>query len=336
MMRRAWVGSGDDIAVVRQCELAGVSRATIYAQKAPAPVDDRDLLVSRLIDEEYTRHPFYGTRRMVVFLGKAGHLVNRKRVQGLMREMGLAGMAPGPNTSRQHPEHKVYPYLLRGVPIVRPNQVWSTDITYIRLAHGFVYLVAIIDWYSRQVLSWRISNSMEAVFCVDCLEDALRIHGKPEIFNSDQGAQFTSAAFTGVLEREKIVISMDGRGRVFDNIFVERLWRNVKYEDVYLKGYATIGELMVGLTKYFIFYNGERPHQALGNQTPDAVYATAQGGGAIIIDKFLRVAAESPVSLRSTEDSAATDTPSTTTATTHSKAKPGQRRSAVCAVRCTA
>ena len=158
------------MAVVQQCVLAGVSRATVYAQKQPRPVDDRDLLHSRLIDEEYTRHPFYGTRRMVVFLLTVGHTVNRKRVQRLMRQMGLAGMAPGPNTSRPHPEHKVYPYLLRGVPVVRPNQVWSTDITYIRLARGFVYLVAVIDWYSRKVLSWRISNSMEAVFCVDCLE----------------------------------------------------------------------------------------------------------------------------------------------------------------------
>ena len=336
MTRQAWVGGGDGIAVVRQCELAGVSRATVYAQKILRPVDEWDLLHSRLIDEEYTRHPFYGTRRMVVFLRTVGHQVNRKRVQRLMREMGLAGMAPGPNTSRKHPQHKVYPYLLRGVPIVRPNQVWSTDITYIRLAHGFVYLVAIIDWYSRRVLSWRISNSMEAVFCVDCLEDALRSHGKPEIFNSDQGAQFTSAAFTEVLEREKIVISMDGRGRVFDNIFVERLWRNVKYEDVYLKGYATIGELMVGLTKYFVFYNGERPHQALGDKTPDVVYHTAQGGGAIIVDKFLRAAQEPPVPLRSTGGSCAADTDSTTTATTKAKTTSGQRRPAVNAVKCTA
>ena len=340
MTRRGWVDSESDVAVVRQCELAGVSRATVYAQKAPSPIDQSDLLYSQLIDEEYTRHPFYGTRRMVVFLSKAGHVVNRKRVQRLMRAMGLAGMAPGPNTSRKHPEHKVYPYLLRGVPIVRPNQVWSTDITYIRLAHGFVYLVAIIDWYSRRVLSWRISNSMEAVFCVDCLEDALRIHGKPEIFNSDQGAQFTSAAFTGVLEREKIVISMDGRGRVFDNIFVERLWRNVKYEDVYLKGYATIGELMVGLSKYFAFYNGERPHQALADKTPDEVYRTAQGGGALIVDKFLCAVEKSSVSLRSTTDSSTATASSTatpeTTPTTKSKAKPGQRRPAANAVRRTA
>ncbi len=338
MTRQAWIGPANDVAVVRQCELAGVSRATHYAQRVARPVDEADRLVSRLIDEEYTRHPFYGSRRMVVFLGKAGHPVNRKRVQRLMREMGLVGMAPGPNTSRKHPEHKVYPYLLRGLPIVRLNQVWSTDITYIRLAHGFVYLVAIIDWYSRRVLSWRISNSMEAVFCVDCLEDALRMHGKPEIFNSDQGAQFTSAAFTGVLEREKIVISMDGRGRVFDNIFVERLWRNVKYEDVYLKGYATIGDLMVGLTKYFVFYNGERPHQSLEDKTPDVVYRTAQGGGALIIDKFGGAVEEPPVPLRSTDGSstATTDSTATPKSKTTTKATSGQRRPAASQVKCTA
>lgn len=288
MMRQAWIDQDDSVAVVRQCALAGVSRATIYEQQKPKQVDESDLLFCRLIDEEYTRHPFYGTRRMVVFLKVNGHLVNRKRVQRLMRQMGLAGMAPGPNTSRAHPEHKVSPYLLRGVAVVRPNQVWSTDITYIRLAHGFAYLVAIIDWYSRRVLGWRISNSMEATFCVDCLEEAMRAHGKPEMFNSDQGSQFTSDAFTDVLQREDIVISMDGRGRAFDNIFVERLWRSVKQEDVYLKGYATVGELMVGLTKYFVFYNGERPHQSLGNQTPDVVYRTSTGGGAMILDKYPR------------------------------------------------
>lgn len=264
MMRRAWIEPGEEFAVVKQCALAGVCRSTFYEQQKPPVVDESDLLHSRLIDEEYTRHPFYGSRRMVVFLKRLGHTVNRKRVQRLMRLMGLAGMAPGPNTSRAHPEHKVYPYLLRGVPVVRPNQVWSTDITYIRLAHGFAYLVAVMDGYSRRVLAWRISNSMDAAFCVDCLEDALRAHGKPEIFNSDQGSQFTSEAFTSVLKREEVLISMDGRGRAFDNIFVERLWRNVKHEDVYLKSYATMGELRVGLAEYFVFYNGERPHQSLG------------------------------------------------------------------------
>jgi len=300
MMRQNWIDKESDVGVSRQCVLAGVSRATLYAQQKPKALDENDELIKRLLDEEYTRHPFYGTRRMVVYLGRCGHTVNRKRAQRLMRTMGLVGMAPGPNTSRAHPQHKVYPYLLRGVTIERPNQVWSTDITYIRLARGFVYLAAIIDWYSRRVLSWRISNSMEAVFCVDCLQDALRLHGKPEVFNSDQGSQFTSEAFTGVLQREGITISMDGRGRAFDNIFVERLWRSVKYEDVYLNGYATMGELLIGLTKYFTFYNAERMHQSLANQTPDAVYASGMGGGALIVDKFPREGEKLPVSLRCT------------------------------------
>ena len=286
MKRQSWIDKDDDMPIIRQCVLTGVSRATVYAQQKNKPVDESDLLLTTLIDEEYTKHPFYGSRRMVVFLKAAGHIVNRKRVQRLMRHMGLIGMAPGPNTSRPHPDSNIYPYLLRGVSVVRPNQVWSIDITYIRLAHGFAYLVAIMDWYSRRVLSWRISNSMEAVFCVDCLEEALRTHGTPEIFNSDQGSQFTSLAFTSVLKQANILISMDGRGRAFDNIFVERLWRNVKHEDVYLKSYVSMGELRAGLAEYFTFYNGERPHQSLDYKTPDIVYRTATGGGALIVDKF--------------------------------------------------
>lgn len=324
MTRLAWIAKGEAVAVVQQCVLAGVSRATVYAQQEFRPVDENDLndlLLKKLIDEEYTRHPFYGSRKMVVFLQAAGHRVNRKRAQRLMRQMGLAGMAPGPATSRAHPAHKVYPYLLRGVSVVRPNQVWSTDITYIRLAQGFAYLVAIIDWYSRRVLSWRLSNSLEAAFCVDCLEEALRTHGTPETFNSDQGAQFTSEAFTGVLLRAGIVISMDGRGRAFDNIFVERLWRSVKHEDVYLNGYATMGALMVGLAAYFAFYNGERPHQSLGQQTPDIVYRSASGGGAVILDKFGGALEEAPVALRSTG------------ASSSAEAKPGQRRPAASEVK---
>ena len=332
MMRQAWIGKDVAVAVVRQCVLAGVSRATVYARHEPGPVDESDLLFSRLIDEEYTRRPFYGSRKMVVFLKTAGHTINRKRVQRLMRQMGLAGMAPGPNTSRPHPGHKVYPYLLRGVSVVRPNQVWSTDITYIRLEHGFAYLVAIIDWYSRRVLSWRISNSMDAVFCVDCLEESLRTHGNPEIFNSDQGSQFTSEAFTGALKREGIVISMDGRGRAFDNIFVERLWRSVKHEDVYLKGYASMGELTVGLAEYFAFYNNERPHQSLGQKTPDVVYRTAIGGGAVIVDKFPRAVEEPPVPLRSTGGSSTAEPRSEATP----KEKSGQRRPAASEVECAA
>lgn len=238
------------------------------------------------LDEEYTRHPFYGTRRMTKYLRGRGYAVNRKRVQRLMQKLGLAGMAPGPNTSKPHPEHKIYPYLLRGLDIIRPNQVWSTDITYIRLRHGFVYLVAIIDWYSRKILSWRLSNTMDAGFCVDCLEEAIKNYGSPEIFNTDQCSQFTSECFTAVLIKNGITISMDGRGRALDNIFVERLWRTVKYEDVYLKGYENMPDLLLGLTQYFLFYNEERLHQSLGYTTPDVVYQTATGGGARIVDKF--------------------------------------------------
>jgi len=288
--RARWIEREDKMPLTMQCELAGVARSTVYRRLEAATrqecIEEEDDQLRALIDEEYTSRPFYGSRRMAVFLRGRGHRVNRKRVQRLMREMGLAGMAPGPATSKPHPQHKVYPYLLRGVAVTRPNQVWSTDLTYIRLARGFAYLVAIIDWYSRRVLAWRISNSMDASSCVDCLEDALRHHGRPEVFNSDQGSQFTSDAFTGVLKREDVAISMDGRGRALDNIFVERLWRNVKYEDVYLKGYANMAELTVGLAQYFAFYNAERPHQALGYETPDHVYRAGVGGGALIVDKF--------------------------------------------------
>jgi putative transposase len=283
--RRAWIERDAVLAVSRQCELAGVARSWVYGAVGEV-LDELDLRLLELIDAQYTQRPSYGSRRMVLYLQEQGHAVNRKRVQRLMRVLGLAGMAPGPNTSRPHPKHKIYPYLLRGVAVVRPNQVWSTDITYIRLEHGFAYLVAIIDWYSRRVLAWRVSNTLEAEFCVDCLEDALRTHSRPEIFNSDQGSQFTSEAFTKVLLDQGITISMDGRGRALDNIFVERLWRSVKYEDVYLKGYASLSELLLGLTEYFAFYNGERPHQSLGNRTPDAVYCSGEGGGASIVDRF--------------------------------------------------
>jgi len=293
--RQGWIGPEAGLSMARQCALAGVSRSTVYVKRTPSLVQEAEVEIRSLIDQEYTLHPFYGSRKMVVFLVSQGHQVNRKRVQRMMRTMCLAGMAPGPKTSQSHPEHRKYPYLLRGVAVVRPNQVWSTDITYIRLSKGFAYLVAVIDWYSRRVLSWRISNSMEALFCVDCLEDALRLHGRPEVFNSDQGTQFTSESFTGVLHREGVTISMDGRGRAYDNIFVERLWRSVKYEDIYLNGYSTMGELHVGLTKYFDFYNSERPHQALENQTPQSVYKSASGGGAMIIEKFNKAAPENDV-----------------------------------------
>ncbi len=290
------------MALVRQCELAGVARATIYARwertDRPMPVVDAgELALLAALDEEYTRHPFYGSRRMTVYLRGWGYVINRTRVQRLMRILGLSGMAPGPNTSRRQPQHKVYPYLLRGMSMTRPNQVWSTDITYVRLARGFAYLVAVIDWYSRKVLSWRLSNTLDAVFCVDCLEQALATHGVPEIFNTDQGTPFTSESFVGVLKQHAIAISMDGRGRALDNIFVERLWRSVKHEDVYLKGYASLPELARGLTEYVAFYNAERPHQSLDYRTPDETYQTASGGGARIVDKFCGAGAASSAEL---------------------------------------
>jgi putative transposase len=270
----------------KQCELAGVTRSTVYAQHLVAEPDDLELTLLREIDAEYTRHPFYGSRKMTVYLCGMGYQINRKRVQRLMGVQGLAGMAPGPNTSRPHPKHKIYPYLLRGLEVIRPNQVWSTDITYIRLARGFVYLVAVMDWYSRKVLSWQLSNTLDGRFCVDCLEQALHKYSTPEIFNTDQGCQFTADAFTGVLKSHGISISMDGRGRALDNIFVERLWRDVKHEDIYLKGYATLPEVQSGLTEYMVFRNSKRTHQSLGYSTPDVVYRTASGGGARIVDKF--------------------------------------------------
>jgi len=315
---------------------AGVSRATVYAQQKPEPVDESDLLAGRPIDEEYTRRPFYGSRKMGVFLKAVGHPVNRERARRLMRQPGLAGMAPGPDTSRPHPEHKAYPCLLRGVAAVRPNQVWSADITYIRLPRGFAYLAAIIGRYSRRVLGRRIGNSMEAAFCADCLEDALRHHGTPEIFNGDQGPQFTGAAFTGVLKREGAVISVDGRGRASDNIFVGRPWRSVKHEGVHLEGCASMGELLPGLTEYFAFYDGGRPHQSPGRQTPDVVYRSAIGGGATIVDKFGGAVEEPPVGRSGTGGSSTPEAKPEATATTESKAKPGQRRPAAGEVECVA
>ena len=297
--RRGWIERDGDLAVSRQCALAGVARSWVYGAPMGAVPDESELTLLSMIDEQYTRRPFYGSRRMAVYLKEQGYTVNRKRAQRLMRTLGLAGMAPGPGTSRSHPEHKVYPYLLRGVAVTSPNQVWSTDITYIRLERGFAYLVAIIDWYARRVLAWRLSNTLDAAFCVDCLEEALRIHARPDIFNTDQGAQFTSEAFIGVLLRDGIAISMDGRGRALDNIFVERLWRSVKYEDIYLKGYASLPELQRGLTEYFDFYNRERPHQSLGYRTPNEVYRSGEGGGAEISDHFDTAPGSFPAPLRS-------------------------------------
>jgi putative transposase len=258
------------LSVSRQCDLLGLARSTLYYE--PVEVDPEDLALMRLLDEQYTRTPFYGVRRMTWWLGDEGYGVNPKRVRRLMRTMGLEAVYPKPRLSQSAPGHRIYPYLLRGMTIGRPNQVWSTDITYIRLVRGFVYLVAVLDWYSRYVLAWSVSNTLDSLFCVETLRQALGQHGRPEIFNSDQGVQFTSEAFTGVLESAGVAISMDGRGRALDNVFVERLWRTVKYEEVYLKDYAGVPAAVTGLGAYFDFYNCERPHQALDYRTPQAVY----------------------------------------------------------------
>lgn len=256
----------------RQCELLGLARASYYYE--PVAVSAENLRLMKLLDEQYTQTPFYGVRKMTAWLNEVkGENVNVKRIRRLLRLMGLAAIYPKPRLSQQAAGHRIYPYWLRGVKIERVNQVWSTDITYIRLQGGFVYLVAVLDWYSRYVLSWEISTTMETDFCVSALERAL-VQGQPEIFNTDQGAQFTSQAFTSVLQAHQIAISMDGRGRALDNIFVERLWRSVKYEEVYLHDYEDVPQAIKGLGQYFPFYNHERLHQALDYQTPAVVYQT--------------------------------------------------------------
>lgn len=249
--------------------MLGISRSGFYYE--PAGESEENLRLMRRIDEEYTKAPFFGSRRMVERLREQGYPVNRKRVSRLMEAMGIQALYPKPRLSQPGDGHKIYPYLLRDVRIERVNQVWSTDITYIRMAQGFVYLVAILDWFSRFVVSWSLSLTMEMDFCLEALDRALG-RGRPEIFNSDQGSQFTSEKFTGKLEAKKIAVSMDGRGRCFDNIFVERLWRSLKYEEVYLRDYQQVAEARAGIDGYFRFYNFERPHQSLGYRTPAAVY----------------------------------------------------------------
>lgn len=265
------VDTKDDMSITRQAELLGIARSTLYVQ--PTPLRAETLALQRAIDEIYTAHPYYGQRRMVVDLGKKYDLcVGRDAVRTAMRICGLVAQSPGPHTSTPHPEHPVYSYLLRGVTAAYPNHIWGTDITYIRLAQGFCYLTVILDWYSRRVLAWRLSNSLETSFCTDALAEALT-DALPEIHNSDQGVQFTSEEYLSLLTaHEGIRISMDGRGRCMDNIFTERLWRTVKYEDVYLKGYTTVDEARDGLTEYFTFYNTDRSHQSLGYRTPDELY----------------------------------------------------------------
>ena len=262
------------LSVRRQCALLGLSRSSLYYEPVPETADNLRLM--RLLDQEYTAHPFLGSRRMARWLSAQGEAVNRKRVQRLMRLMGLEAIYPKPKLSAAGRGHRIYPYLLREVRIERPDQVWSTDITYVPLARGFRYLAAIIDWYSRYVLAWRLSNTLDGSFCLDLLEEALS-RRKPEVFNTDQGVQFTAQAWTSRLERAGVAVSMDGRGRCLDNVFVERLWRSVKYEDIYLHRYEAVPQLQQGLGRYFPYYNEERFHQALDYRTPAAVYREKPG-----------------------------------------------------------
>ena len=257
------------IPILRQCDLADLSRSSFYYQ--PRRDDNYNEKLMRLLDEEYIRHPFYGIDQMTNYLRSIGHPVNRKRVRRLMQEMGIQAVFPKWKTSAPNPEHRIFPYLLRETEIIRPNQVWAADITYIRMNPGWLYLVAVLDWYSRYVVSWSLSNSLDVFFCLEALEQALT-KNRPEIFNSDQGSQFTSFDFTGRLQKEGVQISMDGRGRVYDNIYVERLWRTVKYEEVYLHDYQTVREAREQLGDYFRFYNEERFHSSLGNRPPAEVY----------------------------------------------------------------
>ena len=264
---------GSRLSLVRQCSLLDISRGSVYYQPKPTRAGDLDLMT--LMDRQYMKTPFYGSRRMKVWLRRQCHHVGRDKTRRLMRLAGLEAVYRRPNTSKATPEHRVYPYLLRGMKIDGVDQVWTADITYIPMAKGFLYLVAIMDWYSRYVLAWRLSNTLEVDFCVGALEEALN-KGQPEIFNTDQGSQFTSAAFTGTLLDRGIQVSMDGKGRYLDNIFVERLWRSIKYEEVYLKAYKDGTEAKEGIGAYLDFYNRERPHQALGYRTPQEVFQEQQ------------------------------------------------------------
>jgi putative transposase len=269
--------------------MLGLARSGVY--RLPRPANDDDLVLMRRIDALFTRWPFLGSRCMTAILRGEGIALNRKRVQRLMRRMGIAALGPKPRTTKPAPGHTIYPYLLREMAIERPNQVWAADITYIPIGRGFLYLVAVMDWASRAVLAWRLSNTMDAAFCVSALEEALARFGRPEIFNTDQGSQFTSAAFTGVLAAAGIRISMDGRGRWMDNVFIERLWRSLKHEDVYLKGYADGLEAKAGIAEWISFYNTGRPHQALGNRTPMALWRDGVTGslGEGAVDMTLRL-----------------------------------------------
>ncbi|WP_157035679.1 IS3 family transposase [Sphingobium chungbukense] len=268
--RKAMIDRSHSLPLSRQVRELGISRGSVYY--LPRPVSVADLTIMRRIDELHLEFPFAGSRMLRDLLRQEGIEIGRQHVATLMKKMAIEAIYRRPNTSKPTPGHKIYPYLLRKVPIVRPNQVWATDISYIPMARGFVYLVAIVDWFSRKVLAWRVSITMEADFCVEALEEALARYGKPEIFNTDQGSQFTSHAFTSVLHREEIAISMDGRGAWRDNVVVERLWRSVKYEEVYLRAYAAVSEARISIGRYLNFYNARRPHSSLGARTPDQAY----------------------------------------------------------------
>ncbi len=280
------------LSITAQCRLLSISRSAYYY--APAPESAETLALMAVIDTVFLDCPWYGSRQMARHLQRLGHTVGRRRARRLMAKMGLVAIYQRPRTSDPHPEHRIYPYLLRNVPITRPNHVWCADVTYLPMRRGFLYLVAIMDWATRKVLAWRISNTMDAGFCVEALLDALARHGKPEIFNTDQGSQFTSNAFTGVLRAAEIKISMDGRGRWMDNVFIERLWRSVKYECVYLHAFETGTELRAGLGRWFTYYNHHRPHSALAGQTPAEAYGkirSSDHGGHAPHDQMIKQAA---------------------------------------------
>ena len=262
-----------DLPLARQAKVLNISRGAVYYK--PRPTSPADLAAMRRLDELHLNYPFAGSRMLRDMLGRDGVSIGRRHVARLMKRMGIEAIYRRPNTSKPAPGHKIYPYLLRGVTVGRPNQAWAMDITYIPMARGFVYLAAVVDWFSRRVLSWRLSITMEAAFCVEALEEAIARHGRPEIFNTDQGSQFTSEAFTGVLIKHGVAISMDGKGSWRDNVFVERLWKSVKYEEVYLRAYDSVAEARASLGRYLNFYNSQRPHSSLDRKTPDEAYFTA-------------------------------------------------------------
>jgi len=275
--KRPWIETNHPyLSIRRQCELLDLNRSSYYLP--PAVESAENLRWMRLLDEQYLKTPFYGSRRMTAWLERSGEVINRKRVQRLMALMGLEAVHPRPKTTTPASDVRIYPYLLRDRELTHVDQVWSSDITYVPMQRGFMYLTAVIDWYSRYVLSWRLSNTLEGRFCLEALDEALQ-RGRPEIFNTDRGSQFTSREYTGRLEDAGIAVSQDGRGRALDNVFVERLWRAVKYEDIYIKDYEQVPELESGLTAYFPFYNEERPHQSLGYRTPAEVYGVRIRGG---------------------------------------------------------